>query len=233
MAHLAPRRHRDRDRPTAAGLTSRDAGASGGRRRSASSPPLPTFAGGIGKLAKLADGHLDLHSGRSQLSTESLAARVRGAGASPDLVEGVRHANTALDALPQCQAAGLPLGDVVAAGAQQTARAVLLDAPVEVEVVVIDRGGTIVGRSQRRHVVEFRWLSGNCPAVSTASTITTAVRLTPASSTCAAMPASVPWGPSRARAQRSAARPVRAAVSAPGRRCPLTGGLSGRRAAVV
>src|SRR3712207_7122049 len=36
--------------------------------------PVPrlTIAGGIGKLAKLADGHLDLHSGRSQVSTESL-----------------------------------------------------------------------------------------------------------------------------------------------------------------
>jgi cobalt-precorrin-5B (C1)-methyltransferase len=111
--------------------------------------PVPrlTIAGGIGKLAKLADGHLDLHSGRSQVSTESLAARVREAGGSPGLVEGVRHANTALDALQQCQAAGLPLGDLVAAGARETARAVLLGAPVEVDVVVIDRGGTIVGCS--------------------------------------------------------------------------------------
>ena len=85
--------------------------------------PVPrlTIAGGIGKLAKLADGNLDLHSGRSQVSTESLAQRVRAAGGSPDLVEGVRAANTALDALQQCRAAGLPLGDLVAAGARETA----------------------------------------------------------------------------------------------------------------
>ncbi len=110
--------------------------------------PVPrlTIAGGIGKLAKLADGHLDLHSGRSQVSTESLAARVRAAGGSPELVEGVRQANTALDALQQCQAAGLPLGDLVAAGARETARSVLVGAPVEVDVVVIDRAGAIVGR---------------------------------------------------------------------------------------
>jgi cobalt-precorrin-5B (C1)-methyltransferase len=111
--------------------------------------PVPrlTIAGGIGKLAKLADGHLDLHSGRSQVSTGSLAAMVRDAGGSPALVEGVRAANTALDALQQCTAAGLPLGDLVAAGARDTARGVLREAPVEVDVVVIDRGGSIVGRA--------------------------------------------------------------------------------------
>jgi cobalt-precorrin-5B (C1)-methyltransferase len=111
--------------------------------------PVPrlTIAGGIGKLAKLADGHLDLHSGRSQVSTESLAARVRDAGGPPRLVEAVRTANTALDALQQSQAAGFPLGDLVAAGARETALGVLLGAPVAVDVVVIDRAGTVVGRA--------------------------------------------------------------------------------------
>jgi cobalt-precorrin-5B (C1)-methyltransferase len=111
--------------------------------------PVPrlTIAGGIGKLAKLADGHLDLHSARSQVSPDALAALVRDAGGGPTLVEGVREANTALDALQQCQAAGLPLGDLVAAGARETALGVLQGAPVEVDVVVIDRAGTVVGRA--------------------------------------------------------------------------------------
>ncbi|RZU31874.1 cobalt-precorrin-5B (C(1))-methyltransferase [Blastococcus saxobsidens] len=106
-----------------------------------------TVAGGIGKLAKLADGHLDLHSGRSQVSFESLAGRVHAAGGPPELVERVRTANTALDALQQCRAAGLPLGDLVAAGALETALGVLRGAPVAVDVIVIDRAGTVVGRS--------------------------------------------------------------------------------------
>ncbi|KQS68660.1 cobalt-precorrin-5B (C(1))-methyltransferase [Modestobacter sp. Leaf380] len=111
--------------------------------------PVPrlTIAGGIGKLAKLADGHLDLHSARSQVSTDALAELVAQAGGSAGLVAGVRAANTALDALQQCQAAGLPLGDLVAAGARETCRRTLGDAPVEVDVVVIDRGGTVVGRA--------------------------------------------------------------------------------------
>ncbi|GAA4742994.1 cobalt-precorrin-5B (C(1))-methyltransferase [Modestobacter marinus] len=111
--------------------------------------PVPrlTVAGGIGKLAKLAEGHLDLHSARSQVSFTALADLVAEAGGGPELVEGVRTANTALDALHQCQAAGLPLGDLVAAGARRTAEGVLREAPVEVDVVVIDRAGTIVGRA--------------------------------------------------------------------------------------
>ena len=111
--------------------------------------PVPrlTVAGGIGKLTKLAEGHLDLHSGRSQVSFAALASLVAEAGGAPHLVEGVRTANTALDALQQCQAAGLPLGDLVAAGARRTAEGVLLGAPVEVDVVVIDRAGTVVGRA--------------------------------------------------------------------------------------
>jgi cobalt-precorrin-5B (C1)-methyltransferase len=111
--------------------------------------PVPrlTVAGGIGKLAKLAEGHLDLHSARSQVSFAALAQLVADAGGQPALVESVREANTALDALHQCQAAGLPLGDLVASGARRTAEGVLLGAPVAVDVVVIDRAGGIVGRA--------------------------------------------------------------------------------------
>ncbi len=111
--------------------------------------PVPrlTVAGGIGKLAKLADGHLDLHSARSQVSPDALAELVRGAGGAADLVERVGGANTALDALQQCQTAGLPLGDLVAAAARETALGVLRGAPVDVDVVVIDRAGTVVGRA--------------------------------------------------------------------------------------
>jgi cobalt-precorrin-5B (C1)-methyltransferase len=111
--------------------------------------PVPrlTIAGGIGKLSKLADGHLDLHSGRSQVNPELLASLAASVGGSPALVEQVRTANTALGALQLCQAAGLPLGDLVADRARTTALEVLRDSPVAVDIVVIDRGGTIVGRA--------------------------------------------------------------------------------------
>ncbi|GII58423.1 cobalt-precorrin-5B C(1)-methyltransferase [Planotetraspora thailandica] len=114
--------------------------------------PVPrlTVAGGIGKLSKLADGHLDLHSGRSQVNPDLLARLVLDAGGGSALAEEVREANTALHALRLCQEAGLPLGDLVAEGACATAAEVLREAPVEVDIVVIDRAGVIVGRAGGR-----------------------------------------------------------------------------------
>ncbi|ONI80551.1 cobalt-precorrin-5B (C(1))-methyltransferase [Saccharothrix sp. ALI-22-I] len=107
--------------------------------------PVPrlTIAGGIGKLSKLADGHLDLHSGRSQVNLGFLASLVD----DPAVAAAVTEANTALGALQLCQAAGVPLGDLVAVRAKATADDVLRGAPVTVDVIVIDRAGTIVGRA--------------------------------------------------------------------------------------
>jgi len=110
------------------------------------------IAGGIGKLAKFADGHLDLHSGRSQVNHELLAAFVTTAGGPPELVEAVRTANTALGALQLCQAAGLPLADLVADRCRTVADDILADgnpvgADIAVDIVVIDRAGAVVGRS--------------------------------------------------------------------------------------
>lgn len=111
--------------------------------------PIPrlTIAGGFAKLSKLADGHLDLHSGRSQVNLESLAQRAIHAGASDTLAERITTANTALEALQLAQETGIPLGDQVAEGARQTAIATLRDAPVDVDIIVIDRSGQPVGRA--------------------------------------------------------------------------------------
>ena len=111
--------------------------------------PVPrlTIGGGVGKLAKLAAGHLDLHSGRSQVDFTALAETARQAGGDQQLAEQVRGCNTALEALGHCREAGVPLGDALAERSRRTALDVLREAPVEVDVVVIDRGGTIVGRT--------------------------------------------------------------------------------------
>jgi cobalt-precorrin-5B (C1)-methyltransferase len=112
--------------------------------------PVPrlTIGGGVGKLAKLAEGHLDLHSGRSQVNPAALARLVADAGGDAELVAGVRAANTALGALQLCAAAGLRLGDLIAGRARDAALSVLRGAPVAVDVVVIDRAGAIVGRAE-------------------------------------------------------------------------------------
>ena len=106
-----------------------------------------TICGGFAKLSKLAAGHLDLHSARSQVDTGFLAALAREGGAGPALAAAVAGANTGLAALQLCAAAGVPLGDLVAAAARDQALGVLRGAPVAVDVLCIDRAGTIVGRS--------------------------------------------------------------------------------------
>ncbi|MEV4555472.1 cobalt-precorrin-5B (C(1))-methyltransferase [Kitasatospora sp. NPDC049285] len=107
-----------------------------------------TIAGGFAKLSKLAAGHLDLHSGRSQVDKAQLAALAREGGASEELAQRVAAANTALEAVQLCAAAGVPLGDLVARRAREAALGVLLGAPVTVDVICIDRAGTIVGRAE-------------------------------------------------------------------------------------
>lgn len=108
--------------------------------------PVPklTIGGGFGKLTKLAQGALDLHSGRSQVDFDWLADKLSELGGDG---ERACRANTANEVLSLAMAAGLPLADLVAADARETALAVLDGAPVAVEVLVVDREGSMVGRA--------------------------------------------------------------------------------------
>ncbi|WP_028936035.1 cobalt-precorrin-5B (C(1))-methyltransferase [Pseudonocardia spinosispora] len=111
--------------------------------------PVPrlSIVGGVGKLSKLGDGHLDLHSKRSQVDLDALADAALDAGADTELARRISAGNTALDALRLGQEAGFALGDLVARRALATAEDVLRGAPVSTDVLVIDRAGTIVGRA--------------------------------------------------------------------------------------
>jgi len=110
--------------------------------------PLPrlTIAGGFAKLTKLAQGHLDLHSSRSQVDFDDLAAMVHGLGASADLIGETRGANTANQVLELARQAGLPLADLVARRARETALATLAG-ETRCDVLVIARDGGIIGRA--------------------------------------------------------------------------------------
>jgi cobalt-precorrin-5B (C1)-methyltransferase len=108
--------------------------------------PVPrlTLAGGFAKLSKLAAGELDLHSARSQVDLERLATIALEVGGSEPLAAAVRGSNTALHALQLAQAAGVPLADRIAADARAVVLGVLAGAPVEVEVLVVDREGHVI-----------------------------------------------------------------------------------------
>ena len=110
--------------------------------------PVPrlTIGGGFAKISKLADGHLDLHSARSQVDLDGLAARAAGCGAEGALAERIRSANTAGEALALAEAAGVPLARAVADAARDAA----LDAvrgKAAIEVVIVDRAGRVSARS--------------------------------------------------------------------------------------
>jgi cobalt-precorrin-5B (C1)-methyltransferase len=126
----------------------------GGLLKYLRSHPVPrvTIGGGFAKLSKLAQGHLDLHSGRSQVDFDWLADRIAELGGDASLVDATRGANTALEVLQRATAAGVDIAAAVADGARRTAVEVLGEARVEVDIVVIDREGAIIARSSSSQV---------------------------------------------------------------------------------
>lgn len=104
--------------------------------------PIPrvTIGGGFGKITKLAQGALDLHSGRSQVDFEWLAERVPA-----EMRPAVLSANTAQHVL---EIAGDALAQRVAADALAETRAVLGDAPVVADIIIVDRAGKIIAHAR-------------------------------------------------------------------------------------
>jgi len=109
----------------------------GGMLKYIAKHPLPrvTIGGGIGKITKLAQGARDLHSGRSQVDFDLLA----------DWLGDVqlRECNTALQAY---EIMGKDMADMVAQKALFEVRKMLPDG-VESDVVVIDRAGKLLART--------------------------------------------------------------------------------------
>jgi len=106
-----------------------------------------TIGGGFAKLVKLAQGHLDLHSGRSQVDFAWLAGELAGLGAGMDLQDRCHTANTAQQVLGLAEAAGLPLARRVADLAAGEARKVIEGAPIDLDVVAVARDGRLLARS--------------------------------------------------------------------------------------
>jgi len=95
-----------------------------------------SIGGGIGKITKLAQGAVDLHSKRSQVDFSALADMVGDAR--------LKNVNTALEAY---EIAGVKMAQSVAGRALAVVRDILRDADVTVDIVIIDRAGTIIARA--------------------------------------------------------------------------------------
>ncbi|KGF70360.1 cobalt-precorrin-6A synthase [Hoeflea sp. BAL378] len=106
-----------------------------------------TIAGGFAKLTKLAQGALDLHSGRSQVDMEWLAAQAEELGGN-HLKDRILAANTALEVLEMTRFEGIDLPALIAARARAVAIETLRGAPVAVDVMVTDRSGKLVAHAR-------------------------------------------------------------------------------------
>ncbi len=111
--------------------------------------PVPrlTLAGGIAKMAKLAEGHLDLHSARSRIGNAELARRLARIGA-PEAVVAAGDEAASIGAT--MAALDAPLAQAFAASIAADARGVALErlrAGIVVDVAIFDRAGTLLAHA--------------------------------------------------------------------------------------
>jgi cobalt-precorrin-5B (C1)-methyltransferase len=99
-----------------------------------------TIGGGFGKITKLAQGAMDLHSGRSQVDFEWLAKF-----APANLYQEVRAANTAQQVLDML---GAGLASQVAREAKLEVEKILRGAPIAADVMIVDRAGKIIAHAE-------------------------------------------------------------------------------------
>ena len=104
-----------------------------------------TLAGGFAKMAKLAAGALDLHSGKSRVDPALLVELLAAAGADGATLAAARACDSAGALLAAAGAAAPGLAAGVARRAREVALATLSGATA-VEVAVVDRGGEFLAR---------------------------------------------------------------------------------------
>lgn len=118
--------------------------------------PIPKLSliAGFGKLSKLANGHMDLHSRSSDIDLKALAEIAKIAGADHALCQQITSSNTSLQALKLCEKQSIPLGDAVCQQARNIA-AERIPCTVQTEVWAINKQGDVVGHAD--------WLCGQRP----------------------------------------------------------------------
>ncbi|MEO9338038.1 cobalt-precorrin-5B (C(1))-methyltransferase [Mesorhizobium sp. SB112] len=106
-----------------------------------------TIAGGVAKMTKLAQGMLDVHSKRGAADLDALANVAETAGASADLVGRIRSANMVAEAFQLAVAEGVDIGNAIAASAWQTAAGAFNAPEIELEILIFDREGQLMGQA--------------------------------------------------------------------------------------
>jgi cobalt-precorrin-5B (C1)-methyltransferase len=105
-----------------------------------------TIAGGFAKMTKLAQGALDLHSGRSQVDMDFYLSLLPGVDDA--LAKRIQSANTGLEVLEMTRENGIDLPHLIAARAREKAMETLRGAAVEIDILITDRQGAILAHAQ-------------------------------------------------------------------------------------
>lgn len=98
-----------------------------------------TIAGGFGKMCKLAQGMVDLHSRAGSVDLDFLS-EVAG-------IPEIKTANTALEALEIAKQRNVNIAEKIAKLAQVTALKTIEGTATELEVVIFDREGKLLAKS--------------------------------------------------------------------------------------
>ena len=103
-----------------------------------------SLCAGFGKLTKLAQGHLDLHSRASAIDFEWLAQIAAEQGADEVLCQAILNANTSLEAQKMALQQGFDLVQPVCQAALNKVQSIIPQA-TQAEVWAVDRKGACLG----------------------------------------------------------------------------------------
>ena len=105
-----------------------------------------TIAGGFAKISKLAQGHLDLHSGRSTVDIDFLIRILQELGASDKVLEEAQKSPSANALLSL--AGNLPISEKVAFRALNIVREILQSPDVHLDIAIFNRAGELLGHAK-------------------------------------------------------------------------------------
>lgn len=106
-----------------------------------------TVAGGFAKMAKLAQGALDLHSARSNVDFGALAAMAAQAGIDGKIGRRMEVATSAGQVLGLAGPRSGALAMVIAQRAAAVAASVVEPTPIHIDAMVVDRAGSILAEA--------------------------------------------------------------------------------------
>lgn len=105
-----------------------------------------TICGGIGKISKLANGHMDLNSRVSAIDFSHLAMVAESLGARGELLHDIAQANTSVEVMQLCHQKNIAIADRLCELALAVARK-KVPKHITIDIRATDRKGQFVGQA--------------------------------------------------------------------------------------